>query len=826
MNYKDNNRGSTLLVVLVCVSLIGVLAVAMLALSTINIQMKGVARQSASSQYDAETALNEIIAGLTIDSEESLKEAYTYGELYYSSTPADERSKLVNRKYASVMANKLCSYYTINDGVSVKPAFEPQSAGSSIMRIKIDSGSENAVQLQDKLASYADKNYVSVLFGPASYISYDKDESVVKLQGMTVKTAYEGYETDITTDLVFTPPFDAIGSSGSVSDSMNGYSIIADKFVEGQTSSKGDSGNQIKGNVYGGQGIIARNEAGLNIQADKVISRETLGTVGGGALEVSGPVKAGTVNEKTPGEVWVKDIKTEKTSSSADSTVNRKLGTAIKILGNCYVADDLQLNKAGYDVEIDGNYWGYHSGYFAGDMYDGSAIAINAPYADLTVAKKTNQTLWVAGLNNIAVNESKAHGDSDPNRVKEGESVTYKWTQDAYLLPGGCVPKYAANPLTVTQYNELKDNSEYLDENGNIKLNYANYPYISKINIADYLDPKKPYIVKFVQDYRNTGSTGETIGAEYGSVYLYLNFLSDSLASKFFTLYASQAAQRTALTVYANMARYGTITLNTSVSAGSGSDTFSGNIVVYSRDEGHTKPLDNIYESMEQNQIVNVGGEVKEKDPFIDSAITNVENISRDEGSSDPTTITSTSNSDYGTLNIIESNVLSDPTGMRATSITNRENLSMSRYNGLISYLDETAEAIYPTFEIAETIKNQVEASGKNINVLYTKSEDGTYTEESPKNPGSVENSDMTIYDNRIEISGSKKGILIADRDVYVQGAGKKFTGTIVTTGNVYLIGGATVVSSDDLLLNEVVVPTNKEAAKHSSVTVENWRKN
>ena len=106
---KFNNTGSTLVVVAVCVMFIGILAVTMLMTSYMNYQMKITDRLSTVNFHSAEGALDQASAGLKVQSEKSLEEAFDYAEKYYAATPQKERTNLINKRYVTEYFGKLAS---------------------------------------------------------------------------------------------------------------------------------------------------------------------------------------------------------------------------------------------------------------------------------------------------------------------------------------------------------------------------------------------------------------------------------------------------------------------------------------------------------------------------------------------------------------------------------------------------------------------------------------------------------------------------------------------------------------------------------------------
>lgn len=73
---KTNNKGYTLALVVIIVALISIMATTVLAVTSVNIRMKAIQKQSLDNFYSAETAMDEIKVGLQNDVANASKNAY------------------------------------------------------------------------------------------------------------------------------------------------------------------------------------------------------------------------------------------------------------------------------------------------------------------------------------------------------------------------------------------------------------------------------------------------------------------------------------------------------------------------------------------------------------------------------------------------------------------------------------------------------------------------------------------------------------------------------------------------------------------------------
>lgn len=302
----------------------------------------------------AQSAASEISAGLQVKSEDSLSSALSYVETYYSSTPSDKRSDLVSKRFTK----DFFSYLKSEAGIRANAAEQVDPGDDAVRRIEItsendkssdssaDKDSQQASNLETfekYLENFADDD-LGVSINPADgglYIAYSKEDNYVEIQNITIKSEKDGSE--IVTDIRFTPPADAAGSdSGTYRGSINSYAVAAD----GSIISSGGS-NHIDGAAYAGSSIAAQTSGSLTLDGPETVTR--------GDIDVSG---AALLNI-TDGEVWADNVNTK---SSAGSVVTSHAGNNIQASADFFLSGNLSLTNNGYDVDINGNYYGYGTG--------------------------------------------------------------------------------------------------------------------------------------------------------------------------------------------------------------------------------------------------------------------------------------------------------------------------------------------------------------------------------------------------------------------------------------------------------------------------------
>lgn len=869
---NNDNNGSTLVVVVVCVMFIGILAVTMLMTSYMNYQMKLTDRLSSVNFHSAEGALDQMTAGLKVQSEKALEDAFEYTEKYYAATPQKERTNLINRRYITDFFGKLASEAGVQQNSAAAGTYVTQVSsnvkGEKFITLAASSGGTSASQ-QEKFCAYlktltlegvdsdssvSDRVKFSAGDGGNIVIAYNTEEYYVEVKNLKITyTDAKDYQTTITTDVRLTPPVsmpeDYFMSNSMKNSIVDDYAIIADGTV---TSVTGGNTAAI-GNVYSGGGIIAPSST-LRLDSDIVASREALEAKGSGRIIVERTKRENeedTESKKTA-QVWVKDLLTSlsdgsESTSTSTGTGTTSQGTSINIKGDCYVADDLIMNDPNHDVMIEGNYYGYNTGSSAsaaGSRYDGSAIGINAVGANL----KITGGLWLAGRN-ILEDKAYTSDHSSSTKVKEGESLSYKWTQNAYLIPGECiVGAEGQNPMPAETFEKLTGN-------GKLQLDFMNYPFITQINIEEYLDKDQPYTYKYVQQYDGTKQSDGT--AVTNVVYVYMNFTDETNASTYFARYASYLTQRTALTAAANILGYGKVDLSSDVLSGK-DGKFTGNIILFDKDETQAPGSDSAGTALSGNPYKNTFSQDEDKnifikdedkntndddgyesDPFRDSVTSSTDSIltddtsgtdagdgSGDSGDSDDSTTdldkpaTTKSYSPFGSLTLMEGN-----RSIYSGEMINRETESNYQYNGLISLLDKNLYLSYPAYQLVENMfssKGLIEDADKDANVIYV-----------PKNSTSTDSTGVNYEKIKLKKqengkvlidSSNNTGIVVADCDVVVE---TQFKGTIITTGNVELLGNATVEAKHTVGFDNVAKPEQTaETTERVKVTYRNWKKN
>ncbi len=309
----------------------------------------------------ADSAAGEISAGLLVKSEDTLSSALSYVETYYATTPSDKRSELAAKRFTRLF------YKELRDLAGVKARADEErveTESGEVIRVKVSKAQmkedENSSEetFREYLESLIPEKRGAVLSSSASnvYIAFSEEEHYVEIQNLMIECR-DG--SSRATNIRFYAPEEAAGDSAeSYAGAVNAYAVVAD----GNILSTGGK-NRIDGSVYAGSSIQAQAGGQFDIKGDTTVTRGDISSSGAALLNIMGD------------DVWASNIRTVNNgaSSSAVST-----GLNMDIVADCFISGDLVLENPGYDVDINGNYFGYGT---REDAYEGSMVDANTKNA-------------------------------------------------------------------------------------------------------------------------------------------------------------------------------------------------------------------------------------------------------------------------------------------------------------------------------------------------------------------------------------------------------------------------------------------------------------
>lgn len=511
---RNNNRGASLLLVIVTMAFVTIIASVILVITYRNLEAMKNSMNSSQSFYSAEAAMDELKTRFYEWSDKAYCDAYSDWLIKYSTYAEQDREKNFRITYRERLEKEINDNFMIYFG----------EASEDIDKLFVTFKSDRV--------SWNDEYTPTLVRNGDDYGITVKDVSLVYKDSAD-------YETIITTDIRLGVHYFGLKDNAvyNMKTDCAEYAIISD----GQITNSANSNVNINGNVYAGGYNEADDDftnAGISFDGGRIDAKSDL-IVSKGDIEVNNGavLKAAPFSNIVNGagvcNIWTKGFRLDGVGAST-----------MDINGNCYVYDDTTIDAKTYSngtnpmFKVKGAYYGYNTNNASAHIKDAdenelrmgtpegsSSIVVNSAGSkvDLTGCNP----VWISGKTFVSV--PKLYGEKDilDTNVSfpEGESIAYRGTQSAYLLPGECIVGIGHNPMSVEEYDRLvNDASVYIDVNKSKKN--------GGISLAGYVQPDKPYRVATV-DYSSAVIEGKVI-------YLYLNFISSDKATRYFKEYSEK----------------------------------------------------------------------------------------------------------------------------------------------------------------------------------------------------------------------------------------------------------------------------------------------
>ena len=519
------NKGFSLITVIIAVSFIGILGLLVLYMALSNFQMKITDLKGKDSFYTAERAIEEIRVGLQEDVGNSMSEAYIKVLETYDK---DENS-------TDVVLDKQRQNDFVNEFIK-----------KLANRLKKDS--DQSKYDLDYLKKYLDmkinENETLIVTTPSNkepVMTKDNKNGILLKNLKVIYVDPKGYASVIETDIRLGIPKVQFPTPSTLPDLMN-MIVVAGKGIicEGGNTT-------ISGSIYSGilqdinnntileknpnTSIWIKSGTNLDIQSgDKIVS----------AGEIYMEPNASFTSEAGV-TLWAQGVKL----SSAQ----------VNLLGTTYLSDDLTI-ESGSDsrVTVQGEYYGY--GYPESARSSLNKYMYNNPekrWSDTALSSSIvingkNTTLDLSGVRKIMLAGRSYIGTSkvsNSNDIMMGESITVKGTQLAYLLPPELIdasklknPEMEIkNPMSDSDYkNSGLKQMDSIPLKMDAKVSELGNKSLNEIGI----DSAKPVQKVF---YSNN--------ADEGYVYFYLNFKDSKASSDFmYDYYMNNSTVKTNLDKY------------------------------------------------------------------------------------------------------------------------------------------------------------------------------------------------------------------------------------------------------------------------------------
>lgn len=536
---KGDDRGASLIAVIVAVVFVLIITTITLEVTTANIRMRDIEVSGKENFYSAEQYMDEVMRAMADIAAQEVEEAYTELLSRYG-TVADQGGKLQD-EFKQIYMKKLETYFLIDDIVGGDAGGEDVNGGEG------DSDSEDddkvkfsPIKYTQSKDGYAVGTYSTGLVRNAfeknlrkmklDEKEFEKVKNYLKLDEPIFTTDYEnglftlknvkiiypdqyGYETWLSADLVFKTP---VFQFDDIKKPFMYYALIADDSI----SVIGDGVN-VNGSVYAGwHGIQVGSEADISVtfRGENIVTRGDIVVRNNAAFTIGNP-QIGTAH------IWAENIITEN-----DKRVRGNGGPTLVMDGEINVADDLELNGYNSDVTLKGSYNGYNFrktyNYTETGNYEGSLFANESQYSSAIMINGENSRLDLTGLNHLLIagrtfisrGPKGAIASGIPNydnNIMLGESLSLRSDQIAYYVDA--------------RYFERDDAGNVILENNLPKIDEEVYAADTGVEeVTQYLKPSQLVEYKYSFQY-------STI-RDFTKMY-YLDFNDEDSANRFFAKY-------------------------------------------------------------------------------------------------------------------------------------------------------------------------------------------------------------------------------------------------------------------------------------------------
>lgn len=482
MKYWKNQKGSTLMLVVITVAILSMLGTALLSMSLMNVNMKQNDYRIKKTAYYAESGIDQVYARIgklvgnaienaIVETDVQTKIILSEIDIMLETSPPTNDVPRWTLYGIYVKLNGVGDYMLDTEKLQEKTETIYRKAFRDYLN-----GLNNNADLTDDVDYYltnpgyfyldsndpSTNSYITITIDPTKINEFSGEGTEFAIRGITSKFDYgDRVEKQITTDIV-------------ILDTISSYPMntLEKRMI-------------VPNNPLWKQAIVAYenidfNSTNATINGD-MYGYGTIPADTSNATAFGGVIADGNSDIIVNGNIYSRSY-VQLGGSTADLTVNNGLIYAnsvviqksatgrMSINGQVYTSDDLEHNGTGGDLVINGSYYGYTTNATLGSTHDASsAIVINAD-----MSSGSGSTLIIDGRFNRVTNSFKpdidymessegiliggtAYIDSQPERYQTAESVSikgnfvaYTWGFDNQLLVDNI---YGTNIFTSGHYN-------------------------------------------------------------------------------------------------------------------------------------------------------------------------------------------------------------------------------------------------------------------------------------------------------------------------------------------------------------------------------------
>lgn len=436
-NIIRENRGSTLLTVIVAIGFVTILTTIILGTSLTNYRMKAIDRRAKDDFYYTEKALNDIYTGLGQEISVIAANAYDAAFASVGLGKINDAGTYIDIS----TAQKAEVFYKKKYFADVKSWLDTNANPATFQKFIVDTsavGKEAYVIGTDSYMVTVEDSMENVVTAD----EYSTDAVCIRIKDVNVvcTDTNKDYKGEIITDIMISIPM--MGFFDENADVVD-YALIANKGIE--INGKLDI---LDGNVYAGLYKVddSTSDGGLKINTGAV-------KFDGNYLVSKGNIIVGSDGETA--SLTVGSDRTTKPNIWFDSiiTPERANEPIIDIDANAFALNDIELNADDTSAIFSGSYYGYDDGTLATDTSpmlidkgkdhaDNSAIIINGNHSKLDLGTPTRDlsTLMLMG---------KAYINAEGNEISTAEALALRTNQQLYLVPPDFLE--CANPVAGTK---------------------------------------------------------------------------------------------------------------------------------------------------------------------------------------------------------------------------------------------------------------------------------------------------------------------------------------------------------------------------------------
>lgn len=468
---KLNNRGSSLVLVVVSLAFIGVIVGSLLSAALYGLRIKHRDLNAKDNFYVLEQSMNEIYTGV------GGKTAGFMQDAYFDTLENMVEFDLATGKYVAKSAAEADSIFKQEFLNRTLKFLKGQDVDSINIIDYLEAFiSDEKVEL-DGTALYVEPKYTPLAAGGTKLDSITIHNVVLTRTASYANAAKGTFTQTIATDIVISEPTYDFSFDDTSKNTANIYNFAAVADMGMEISQSHANKLSILGNVYAGSDFYNKNfnadktgtlvsskqtgngsdseskysglyikDSDVNIIADSIIVPGTLSVMDNASLVVQG--KGGSAEGS---EVWTDNIVLDKTAGGVGKP-------SAQLYANLFVKDDTELNAEESDFSFifaesssaKGGYYGYSYSSaadnrvfaatvdatamkeYANDKhYNSSSIAINGNKSELNI--ENADVLYLAGRTYIQLSKFSDTNGNTLDDIKTGESISIKSNQTAYI---------------------------------------------------------------------------------------------------------------------------------------------------------------------------------------------------------------------------------------------------------------------------------------------------------------------------------------------------------------------------------------------------------